>query len=551
VATIPLAELPDRFQRKEEVDLALLTYANNIGLDPQELQPLSGQGLGTGTQSEILDDKASGKGLAAWQQQWTHQLNEKVLDDYTTFIFIERDYRDMKLEADVKSARATSIKTLIDSAIITPEQGAQIMADWGEIPREFVPEDLTPGDILTDLEKPESRSDMNKKPEGEEPIPEGEEPVQEGETPVDGEEVPTEEQPAEGEETGTVPEGESDYEESIEPLSEADLEGEETVEEETEEEEETQSPKKKKKSLEVSFKERDPLEILRDYRAGHKWAEKPLAIFDSSVPMLGKASTVKTVRSSVKELGENATFTAIHESTGLPYNDIFGVVRYLDSYEMIGVLDNGTRLKVYDPKEEQAASDVIKEMEKKARKDAIKKILSAKIGQKHFRGLHEQKSHGNRYATKPPPMPPQLNNATGQVSMERQKERVSIMKEFYPGVEFSQGTHNPLAVKEGKKLGVPGLGAPLAIYSKNAEMVADADKVSSVVKAAKKWQQFAGGVTFNALKYETGLDFSDVFGVVKYLRQRDPYSISASVDRSGKYTNERFHFDKLKNFLGD
>jgi hypothetical protein len=63
VAVIPLAELPDRFQRKEEFDISVLTYANAIGLDPQDLQPLTGQSLGSGAQSQVLDDKTKGKGL--------------------------------------------------------------------------------------------------------------------------------------------------------------------------------------------------------------------------------------------------------------------------------------------------------------------------------------------------------------------------------------------------------------------------------------------------------------------------------------------------------
>lgn len=93
---VTLAELPDRFNRKEETDLAILTYANSIGLDVQDLQPLTGQQLGAGAQSQVLDEKSKGKGLAAWRQGFMHELNEAVLDERTTFAFIENDYRDQE-----------------------------------------------------------------------------------------------------------------------------------------------------------------------------------------------------------------------------------------------------------------------------------------------------------------------------------------------------------------------------------------------------------------------------------------------------------------------
>lgn len=156
VSTAPLAEMPDRFDRKQETDLAILTYANAIGLDVQDVQPLTGQPLGTGAQSQVLDEKSKGKGLAAWRQDFMHNLNEMVLDERTTFAFIENDYRDQERKAAISKMRAEVSKTRIDGRITTAGQELQVLVDLDELPKEFLPQDTTPGDTLSDDEKPQS-----------------------------------------------------------------------------------------------------------------------------------------------------------------------------------------------------------------------------------------------------------------------------------------------------------------------------------------------------------------------------------------------------------
>lgn len=157
---INFAELPDGFDREKEFNIGLLQYANAIGLDPQELQPLTGAALGTGTQAEVLSEKGKGKGLAAWRQQWTHAVNQFVLPDAVTFAFDENDLKDTQQKAIISKTRADAMGIYIDKGIVTPSQAAQILADEGEIPDEFVPADQTPGGTLTDSEKPESEADQ-------------------------------------------------------------------------------------------------------------------------------------------------------------------------------------------------------------------------------------------------------------------------------------------------------------------------------------------------------------------------------------------------------
>lgn len=153
VATIPLAELPDRFARKEEFDIAVLTYADVLGLDVQDLQPLTGQSLGSGAQSQILDNKAKGKGLTMWRQDWMHALNTYFLPDKFTFAFTEKDYRDLQLKAGIEATHVTNAVARINAQITTPLQELNMMVDNDEIPREFLPEDLTEDQDIDDTEK--------------------------------------------------------------------------------------------------------------------------------------------------------------------------------------------------------------------------------------------------------------------------------------------------------------------------------------------------------------------------------------------------------------
>lgn len=154
LVTVPLAELPDGFDAEQERNDGYLRYANAIGMDLQDLQPLSGQGLGTGTQSVILSEKAAGKGLAAFRQDFIHAINELVLDDKTTFAFSENDLRDQKDKAEISKLRADTRKTMIEAGEITPAQSLQMAVDADDAPREFLPSDETSFDDLSDTEKP-------------------------------------------------------------------------------------------------------------------------------------------------------------------------------------------------------------------------------------------------------------------------------------------------------------------------------------------------------------------------------------------------------------
>lgn len=165
---IPIAEVPDGFSAKEERDNSYLKYAGCIGLPLTDLQPLSGQGLGTGQQSKIIDESGSEFGLAAWGKLWEHQVNEAILPSTVMFTWTDKnDTSKQKVNADVSLVRAQTRAAQVTSGEITAAQALQLAADSGDVPDAFLQSDDTPDDMLTDTEKPitgEERQQMDVEP---------------------------------------------------------------------------------------------------------------------------------------------------------------------------------------------------------------------------------------------------------------------------------------------------------------------------------------------------------------------------------------------------
>jgi hypothetical protein len=150
---IELRGLPDGFDREQEMNLGLLAYADAIGLDPQDLQPLSSAGFGTGTQSRVLFEKSKGRWPSARTKQLTHVLMERVFPQRVTFSFHERDLADEMQEAQVVAERAQARATMIGNGEITPQQSQQMAADNGDIPAEFIPNEVEVNEQVTDEER--------------------------------------------------------------------------------------------------------------------------------------------------------------------------------------------------------------------------------------------------------------------------------------------------------------------------------------------------------------------------------------------------------------
>jgi hypothetical protein len=159
---VRLKELLTAFVPKDERDNGYLIYANAIGVPVQDIQPLSGQGLGTGTQTVILQEQAQGIGIAAFIKWWQQTVSDRVLPSTTELSFTdENDMRDAKAKAEVQKLRADTRKVQIDSGEISPAIARQLAVDTEDLPQELLQNDATAGGQLSDDEKPIGERALN------------------------------------------------------------------------------------------------------------------------------------------------------------------------------------------------------------------------------------------------------------------------------------------------------------------------------------------------------------------------------------------------------
>jgi hypothetical protein len=150
IATIDLASVPDGFDVDLERKDAYLRYANALGVPVQDIQPLSGQGLGTGTQTIVLDEAAEGQGLAYFVKDFEDKINHLVMPKQTIFQIKVNDVRDQQAKATLDKAKADMLVALLAGGVISQQMALQMAVDDGIVPPEFLPQDVTPAGMLTD-----------------------------------------------------------------------------------------------------------------------------------------------------------------------------------------------------------------------------------------------------------------------------------------------------------------------------------------------------------------------------------------------------------------
>lgn len=130
-------------------------------------------------------------------------------------------------------------------------------------------------------------------------------------------------------------------------------------------------------------------------------------------------------------------------------------------------------------------------------------------------------------------LPRQLDSGTMQVVQERQRERIRIMEEYFPGIKFSLGRSNPLAVKQ-HIVDVPGISYPKAIYDNKIEGISNPEIIKTIVELQKKHR--TPYVSYNTIKFSTNYTFQEIFAALKFLKTENPNAVSFTVDRLGNNT---------------
>lgn len=129
VEFIPFSQLPDHFDYREYMEIHVNMLALAIGVDPQDIWPLTGAPLGTGAQSAILNAKGQGKALADAYQMLERAFNIWVLPRDLEFQFKSKDAAADKQEADTAAQWVNMTTALLQSGQVDVETANRLLAE--------------------------------------------------------------------------------------------------------------------------------------------------------------------------------------------------------------------------------------------------------------------------------------------------------------------------------------------------------------------------------------------------------------------------------------
>jgi len=139
VAFKAFSESPEKFDFTAYVPLDVKMLALALGVDVQEIWELSGGGIGTGTQSQIVAAKARGKTVGRLFSGITRGLNFRVLPPECEFAY---KYRDPQEDAERAAAASTYISIAAQVATLFGKRmAAQLLANQSEVFRDILLDD--------------------------------------------------------------------------------------------------------------------------------------------------------------------------------------------------------------------------------------------------------------------------------------------------------------------------------------------------------------------------------------------------------------------------
>ncbi len=109
---ISFSNLPEAFNELESTNIYINILALAFGVDVREFWPLSGGSLGTASESEIMHQKARGKGVGEIISMIDRFVNWKILPDSATFSFDFKDDQEDLLSADIDEKRTNTIMSM-------------------------------------------------------------------------------------------------------------------------------------------------------------------------------------------------------------------------------------------------------------------------------------------------------------------------------------------------------------------------------------------------------------------------------------------------------
>jgi hypothetical protein len=109
---ISFADLPDAFNELETTNIYLNIIALSFGVDTREFWPITSGALGSATESEVMHQKARGKGVGEIISMVERIINWKVLPPSATFGFDFKDDQEDLLAADIDEKKTSTIMSM-------------------------------------------------------------------------------------------------------------------------------------------------------------------------------------------------------------------------------------------------------------------------------------------------------------------------------------------------------------------------------------------------------------------------------------------------------
>lgn len=159
---VNFAQIPEGFDELTATNLYVNIVALSFGVDPREFWPVSGGPLGTAKETEVMSQKAKGKGKGDIVQLIERAINWYILPENVNFHFDAQNDEEDKLRAEINDLKVDTIMKMWKPESIS--QGTEIPVSALEIRQmladnidyfkeDFLLVDITEEEELTDTER--------------------------------------------------------------------------------------------------------------------------------------------------------------------------------------------------------------------------------------------------------------------------------------------------------------------------------------------------------------------------------------------------------------
>lgn len=132
ITNLSFSQPPEKFDFISYMNQDVNLLALCLGVDKQELWELTGGGIGTGTQSSVLNQKSQGKAKADLLSMAERFLNIAILPETATFRSKYRDSQQDQQLAALDTQLTTTVTTAKAGGILSTDEGRNFLADRSE-----------------------------------------------------------------------------------------------------------------------------------------------------------------------------------------------------------------------------------------------------------------------------------------------------------------------------------------------------------------------------------------------------------------------------------